>query len=267
MIKLQNQVPSIYPSASRDFQYLGWLADIVLNSVKHNVDDLYQLPILDSDAKLTELLAMTLGFKVRRNYEKEQLAALVGVLPTILRYKGTEKAIKMAADALIKASGAPGSFKCSVDGAQIQIVLPETLVDVTLFTDLLDYILPAGMTYRIVRSTQDDKKLDDILVGARDIVKFEQVKDLEWPYSNVATGLATLFDVDAQTNEFAANFIPSEDGYDYTLNSGLLSNTVIPVLATDTPSIPAEELLYINMVDRDGNVLVSDDAKVLLGKE
>ena len=44
MIKFYEQVPAVYPSASRDFQYLCWLIDIVLNSVKHNVDDLYDLP-------------------------------------------------------------------------------------------------------------------------------------------------------------------------------------------------------------------------------
>ena len=76
MIKFANQVPSVYPSASRDFQYLGWLIDIVLNSVKHNVDDLYDLPNNQADIKLTELLALTLGFKVKRNYDQKQLSAL-----------------------------------------------------------------------------------------------------------------------------------------------------------------------------------------------
>ena len=88
MIKFKNLVPSVYPNASRDFQYLCWLIDIVLNSVKHTVDDLYDLPNSKADPKLTELLAMTLGFKVKRNYDQDQLRALVAALPRILKYKG-----------------------------------------------------------------------------------------------------------------------------------------------------------------------------------
>ena len=109
MINLSSQVPSIYPKASRDFQYLGWLTDIVLNSVKHNVDSLYSLPLTAGNTRLTELLAMTLGFTIKRNYDKKQLSALVSVLPSILKYKGTEKAIVIAAEAIIKASGTGGS--------------------------------------------------------------------------------------------------------------------------------------------------------------
>ena len=70
MIKFREQVPSVYTNASRDFQYLSWLIDVVLNSVKHNVDTIYDLPNVKHDAKLSELLAMTLGFKVKRNYDQ-----------------------------------------------------------------------------------------------------------------------------------------------------------------------------------------------------
>ena len=54
MINLYNQVPTVYTSTSRDFQYLSWLYNIVLNSVKHNVDALYDLPKVQTDNKLIE---------------------------------------------------------------------------------------------------------------------------------------------------------------------------------------------------------------------
>ena len=269
MIKIRNQVPSIYPNASRDFQYLGWLFDIVLNSVKHNVDDLYNLPIIDSNIKLTELLALTLGFKVKRNYDQKQLAALVSVLPTILKYKGTEKAIITAGRALIKAAGAEGSFDCSIDSAnaQLRVIFPAELVDTTLFTDLLDYILPAGMTCRVVRSTQDNKDLEDIQVGFQDTVHFGNYTDLGWNrFTNVSSGLSSLFNLDDTATEFAANFKQTDYGIP-TLNAGLLSNTVIPVLSPDAQTLTDDELMYINMVDYDYQVLISGDGRILLAKE
>ena len=44
MIRLQDLVPNVYYEKSRDFQFIGRLFDIVLNSVKTNSDTLYNLP-------------------------------------------------------------------------------------------------------------------------------------------------------------------------------------------------------------------------------
>ena len=45
MIKLQNYTPEIYYKESRDFQFIGRLYDLVLNSIKTEVDLLYYLPL------------------------------------------------------------------------------------------------------------------------------------------------------------------------------------------------------------------------------
>ena len=239
MIKFQNQVPSIYPSASRDFQYLSWLFNIVLNSVKHNVDDLYNLPNVGVNSKLAELFALTLGFKVKRNYDQKQLLALAAILPSILRYKGTTKAVEMAAEALITASGAIGAAEYLVIDSQLRVVLPEdTTIDTTLFLDLLDYILPAGMTCRIVRENIAEVSLGKLNVKYTDSRKVKLVKDLEWSFfylesdkdrpaglSAAYTGVSGLFDINSGTKEFVANILEDD-----SVNTGLLSNTVIPVL-------------------------------------
>jgi hypothetical protein len=153
MINFYNEVPMVYPGASRDFQYLSWLINIVLNSVKHNVDGIYNMPDAKANAKLAELLAVTLGFKVRRNYDLKQLTALVSIIPSILKHKGTERAVEMAGNALIAASGTPGSFEYEFSNHHLEVIIPDKLVDITLFTDILPYILPAGMTCRITRKT------------------------------------------------------------------------------------------------------------------
>ncbi len=230
MINLYNQVPSIYTSASRDFQYLSWLFNIVLNSVKHNIDDIYNLPCATDDPKLTELLAMTLGFKIKRNYDQTQLTTLVAILHSALRYKGTEKAIRMAAEALVKATGSLGEAKVEIEGTEIQVTLPKDLVDITLFLDILDYILPAGMTCRVVRKSQNTKKIDDIKIKYSDEIKLLVTEDLTWTTDNgisQSDGLSSLyaFSTDGDTTVTSAN-IKEDD----TLNAGLLNNTIIPVL-------------------------------------
>jgi hypothetical protein len=228
MIKFYDQVPTVYPSASRDFQYLCWLIDIVLNSVKHNVDDLYDLPNSKTDSRFTELLAMTLGFKVKRNYDQNQLRALVAALPRILKYKGTKHAIEMAGNALVAASGTTGknfSIEAIEDG-ELTVILPIELVDVSLFTDLLSYILPAGMTYHIVRKNEAEVEPTTAVAYGEQLLA-EWIPDIDWDSANSTTnGLSNLFNVPATDITFA-----NYKNYDTdTPNIGLLDNSIIPMV-------------------------------------
>lgn len=234
MINLRNQVPSIYTSASRDFQYLSWLINIVLNSVKHNVDDLYDLPNTKADPRLTELLAMTLGFKVKRNYDQKQLATLVSILPTILKYKGTIEAITLAGNALIRTAGSEGSFHCELEDNCLIVRLPRELVDTTLFMDLLPYILPAGLTCRIVRRTDVKSGISPINVAYQDALSASWHVDLGYTDSKnrqITTGLANLYEAGLQDPNFA--FFENFDANKPT--AGLLDNSLIPVL--DNPIV------------------------------
>lgn len=250
MINFYNQVPSIYPNASRDFQYLSWLINIVLNSVKHNVDDIYRLPKVSVDSKLSELLALTLGFKVKRNYDQKQLAALAAILPSILRYKGTIKAVEMAAEALITASGALGTTDYEVVDSQLIVTIPkDTTIDTTLFLDLLDYILPAGMTCRVIKEDRIEESLDTIEVRYRDTAQVRIFEDLAWTSDNRSTGLSGLFDTESETTNFTTNFTGYGEIFD--LNAGLLDNTVIPV-------IPGKELA-LSEVDETGTIETVDN--------
>ena len=154
MISIKNQVPSVYYDASRDFQLLGHLYEVVLNYTKTNADMLYLLPNrIEADTRTTELLATTLGFKLRRNYDKAQLAALVSIFPQLLKIKGTQRAVDLAGNALVKASGVPGVFSSKIVNHVLTINIPIELSDITLFIDLLPYILPFGIRVSIVRTT------------------------------------------------------------------------------------------------------------------
>lgn len=232
MIKLRDQVPSVYTSASRDFQYLSWLIDIVLNYVKHNVDSLYNLPTSSPNSKLTELLAMTLGFKVKRNYDQKQLAALVAVLPIILKYKGTQTAINTAGNALIAAAGSSGSFSSNFSDGVLEVCLPEKLVDITLFTDLLPYIVPAGITCRIINVNQIVKGYTTKVLY-NDVLIAELQPELTWNRDkHTIGGMATMY---GEPQPDALNDKPNFANYfDYDtnlVNVGLLDNTIIPVIS------------------------------------
>ena len=229
MIKFSNQVPSVYTSASRDFQYIGWLIDIVLNSVKHNVDDIYNLPNNGADPKLTELLAMTLGFKIKRNYDQKQLSALVAALPRILKYKGTKTAITMAGNVLLAASGASGSFTINEEKlatGELEVTFPVGLIDISLFTDLLDYILPAGMTCHIIRQNLVDRHYATEL-DMTDALVAEWIPGQDWDDDNTTVGLATIYKSTTREPIFT-NFAKANNTR--VLNTGLLDNSIIPVI-------------------------------------
>ena len=232
MINFYEQVPSVYPNTSRDFQYLSWLIDIVLNSVKHNVDDLYRLPSTEADPRLTELLALTLGFKAKRNYDQKQLIALVNIIPSILKHKGTKEAVAMAAKALIIASDTVGDFDedkgIQIKNNVLEVNFPTELVDTTLFIDLLPYILPAGLTCRIVRKPQTSKSYTTE-IGYEDRAVAAWHIDASWDSDKATfTGLAGLFE--PGKDEQDPNFTNYNNSSVADLNAGLLSNTIIPDL-------------------------------------
>lgn len=171
MINIKNQLPNIYYDASRDFQILGHLYEVVLNYVKTNTDMLYLLPNgIEEDTRATELLATTLGFKLKRNYDKEQLAALVSIFPQLLKLKGTKQAIDLAGNALVKASGVSGAFTSEIKDHILTIKIPIELSDITLFLDLLPYILPFGLRASIVRTTTIVQSVS-LPIGTTSVVK------------------------------------------------------------------------------------------------
>ena len=167
MIKLQDYTPEVYYRESRDFQFIGRLYDLVLNYVKTNADLIYSLPLSDnSDNQFIDLMAMTLGFHAKHKYTSQQLKAICFVLSEIIRNKGTIKALTIACDAIFHAEGIQGQFDYGLtnNNTNIIIYLPQELSDTTLLNDLFEYILPAGMSCRIIK-TYSEKALPTTEVG------------------------------------------------------------------------------------------------------
>lgn len=152
LIKLQDLTPEVYYKRSRDFQYIGRLFDLVLNNAKMNTDILSSLPLNpDMDPRLLDLLAFTLGFKSKHEYNTKQLAALCSIFPFVLRNKGSKLAIETACNALLNAEGITKEASVEVSNQTVSIFLPSELSDLNLLKDLLNYILPAGMSCSLIQ--------------------------------------------------------------------------------------------------------------------
>lgn len=156
MIYTYNQVPEVYYKESRDFQLLGRIYDVVFNYLKTNIDTIYHLPLDKcTDKNLLDLLSATLGFEIRHNYDVNQLYAICNCFSTIMKNKGTLGSIKMAVNALLNSQGITKAAQIVVykdTPYTITIYIPSKLVDTTLLEDILDYIIPAGMSYTIIGS-------------------------------------------------------------------------------------------------------------------
>ena len=155
MIKLQDYTPEVYYKQSRDFQMIGRLFDVVLNAVKTNADMIYDIPSSDAaGSDLIDLLVLTLGFKHQHNYSVRQLAAICSIFPTILRNKGSLEAIELVCQTLLTAEGIKDSPDVKVEDNTLYIFISPKLKDLSLLRDILDYILPAGISCQIIRAVQ-----------------------------------------------------------------------------------------------------------------
>lgn len=182
MIKTQNLVPQVYYDKSRDFQLLGRTFDIVFNYLKTNIDLIYNNPLSDnSDERLVDLLALTLGFKSRHNYNVKQLTAMCSSFMLAMRNKGNITGIELAVNTLIQAEGIKNGALILVDSKNnnLNIYIPVELTDINLLNDLLVYILPAGMSCSIIRQQLvETSALTEGAVGSQIVYLHNKTSDL-----------------------------------------------------------------------------------------
>ena len=156
MIKLKDLTPDVYYKESRDFQFIGRLYDLVLNSVKTEADSIYALPLTaNSDDQFLTLAAMTMGFKLSHHYTAKQLRAICQVFPLILKNKGNIKSVIIACNALFNAEGLEQEFDYdftpNTGNTELNLYVPETFSDTVILNDILAYTLPAGMSCNIIK--------------------------------------------------------------------------------------------------------------------
>lgn len=154
MIRTKNLVPEVYYKESRDFQLLGRIYDFLFNYLKTNLDAIENNPYSENfDLSLVSLLSSTLGFKQTHEYNTKQLMALCSIFMLALKNKGNIQSIEYLLNLLANVENIPDQFETSIDIDNpylLYVYIPLTVKDTTLFEDVLNYVLPAGMSYSIV---------------------------------------------------------------------------------------------------------------------
>jgi hypothetical protein len=123
-------------------------------------------------------MTITLGFKPKHNYSQNQLLAICSVFSEVLRNKGNIRAIQLVGEVILKTEGIVGDVVCMLqyDAALqrelpvLRIIVPEKLAEVALFYDLLEYIMPVGVTAEIVRGEMLDPIVAEIEIATTDTV-------------------------------------------------------------------------------------------------
>lgn len=173
LITTYNSVPKYYTRESRDFQLLGHIVDSVTNYSKLCIDSMLNLPYsFNMNTQFLDLLAKTLGFETKHQYNDKNLLALCGAFKNIVKYKGTFKAINDCINLLKTTQGITTEHYIDITLSDnidvylknnqsvpddvicfnLSIYLPINLVDVVLLEDMFNYILPIGFTYTIYKN-------------------------------------------------------------------------------------------------------------------
>lgn len=231
LIKFQDLTPEVYYKKSRDFQYIGRLFDLVLNNAKMNTDIISSLPLNpDMDPRLLDLLALTLGFKSKHEYNTKQLAALCSIFPFVLRNKGSKLAIETACNALLNAEGITKGASIEVNNQTISIFLPSELSDLNLLKDLLNYILPAGMSCSLVQEATLVPPSSTTLVNYQDyVVNYTNTSNDLW--AEAKNKSIILKQTDTEATE--AKKSRAEDHAGVFVNTSIIRQTAEPETKTE----------------------------------
>lgn len=152
MITLYNQLPRVYYKESRDFQLLARIFESIANYNKMSVDAIENFRDTNYiDEKLVNLLAKTIGFESKHEYDVHNLKIICGCFSEIIVNKGTKIGIDKAISALLNSQGITDSFSANMDYdiRHLDVLVPSQTKDIILLKDLFDYILPIGWSYSI----------------------------------------------------------------------------------------------------------------------
>ena len=180
MIKTQYQVPSNYSNDSRDFQLFGHLYDVVFNDAKMKAHLMLNNPLSkNTDKKLLELAARTLGFIPKHDYDDKNLYNICSAFKEIIKYKGTKKGIKIAIQALLNAQGLNGDNyvveEDEIDSNYLKIIIPGKTQDIILLEDIMEYILPVGCIYSITNYDIGETYITEI--SSKDEIKDTDIEE------------------------------------------------------------------------------------------
>lgn len=155
MFKTKESTPRYYTNTSRDFQLLGHLLDCIIANVRQGVDGLSKISLdKNIDDNLINLAQTSLGLNLTKNYSSKALLAICKSFKYILKLKGSQESINECVKVLLNAQYIDDEYYIEFNSTpyHIEIRIPESTQDVELLDNLLNYVLPSGYTYSIIKS-------------------------------------------------------------------------------------------------------------------
>ena len=151
MIDVIKMTPAEYSAQSRDYQVIARLYSALFNVSKSYIDSL-QIWNNNIDNKLVTLRSRTLNFVAKHYWDEEDLEAVTSCFKYLMRNKGTMKALEYCINILMKIENINGENideLVTIDNYNVNIRVPENLLTIGILDDLINYILPAGLTFNI----------------------------------------------------------------------------------------------------------------------
>ncbi len=184
MIDLLKFSPYTYGSRSRDYQAIARAENGVYNFAKMSTDSMANSMLYENtDDRLLELLAKTLGFEAKHNYSAPTLRGICSAFKTICKHKGTKTSIEEAVRVLLRSQNLDIDYYVEVnqENREIEIFLayPDSdTINLTVIDDILEYILPVGYVYVIYTSGVNRKFATEEIIVSNKADK-EMVSDFE----------------------------------------------------------------------------------------
>lgn len=208
--RLQNNVPDVYVTQSRDFQLLLRLYDSIFSGVKFDIDSIQGvINTSKSRNSILPLLSTKLGFFTNLEINDDKLRIILGGFPLIIRNKGSLLAIKQTLNLYLKAE----HIKCNIIvsyNSETTMLGDEVILDHTLsigsdktlknpqiLQEIFKYILPIGFRLRFysfksfsLETTELETNDDVIILYKVSVNPFSKLRVSDIDYSeNVTAGV------------------------------------------------------------------------------
>lgn len=183
-MKVSKMVPLVYYKESRDFSLMGTLYEFILNNLKTNSELVgTSLSNKNVSSDLLELAMINVGFIKHHHCSNETAIAIIKSFLTMMKKKGTEDALNDAIAMLLNINKIELSTNNVTSGYNTNkyhkiFYINSAIENVVVFEDLLNYILPAGVTYEIIDTSSYiyDSYSTNIPIN-EDAIKVIQMKD------------------------------------------------------------------------------------------
>lgn len=175
LIDIIKQTPLEYSAQSRDYQVIARLYTALFNITKMYIDDL-EIWNANIDNKLTGLRSRTLNFIPKHHWDEDELEAVTSCFKYLMMNKGTTKALEYCVNILMKIEKLESEAidqTVKIAGYNVTIRVPENLFTLGILEDLIEYLLPSGLTFNIIRyKTSNAGRLYSGLFAQNDSLAF-----------------------------------------------------------------------------------------------